>query len=201
MRFEKVSFAYGDKWIMHDFDLILPDTGLCALTGPSGCGKTTLLRLAAGLERPTSGRITDASPGQTAVLFQENRLLPRLNAADQLRAVLPKGTDPLPWLRLVGLEGDAGQPMSALSGGMRRRVALARCLAYGVGKKLLIMDEPFTGVDPETAGQIIDGVRAMGVPVLLSAHDAESLALADTVVRLQGPPLSVGTEEDMMRFP
>ena len=192
MRFENVSFAYGDKQIMVDFSLELPDAGLCALNGPSGCGKTTLLRLAAGLERPDAGTVIAPGPRETAFFFQEDRLLPRLSAAEQLRAVLPKGTDPLPWLALVGLEGEADRPMTALSGGMRRRVALARCLAYGAGKKYLMMDEPFTGVDPETAARIMEGIRAMDVPVLFSAHDAESLALADTVIRLQGPPLTLG---------
>ena len=103
--------------------------------------------------------------------------------------VLSRGADPLPWLAAVGLEHEVTTLPSALSGGMQRRVALARCLAYGRDKKLLLLDEPFTGIDPERIVALMDFIRSLGVPVLYSAHDAQSLALADSIIRLDGPPL------------
>lgn len=189
MKLSHLNFCYGDKVILKDFSLDLPDTGITALAGPSGCGKTTLMRLLAGLEAPQSGTLEAPQGRDTAFLFQENRLLPGLSAGDQIRVVLPRGEDPLPWLAAVGLEDEAATLPDALSGGMQRRVALARCLAYGRDKKLLLLDEPFTGIDPERTVSLMEFIRSLKVPVIYSAHDAQSLALADQMVRLEGPPL------------
>ena len=95
----------------------------------------------------------------------------------------------MPWLEAVGLADASMLLPEELSGGMRRRVALARCLAYGQRKKLLLLDEPFTGIDPERCRSIMAFIRKMDLPVLCSAHDAETLALADRVIYLGGPPL------------
>lgn len=187
MKLEGITFSYGEKTILKEFSLALPDSGVTALAGPSGCGKTTLLRLLAGLETPQAGRMD--VPGDTAFLFQENRLFPHLTAGVQIQAVLPRGGDPLPWLALVGLGDQAGAPVEELSGGMQRRVALARCMAYGRDKSLFLLDEPFTGIDPARRRSLMEALRRTGTPVLFSAHDAESLALADHVIRLEGPPL------------
>ena len=187
MKLTDVTFAYGETKILDRFSLTLSDTGVTALAGPSGCGKTTLLRLLAGLERPQSGSID--APRETALLFQENRLLPGLTAAQQIGVVLPKDVSPLPWLEAVGLADAAALRTDELSGGMQRRVALARCLAYGQNKQLLLLDEPFTGIDPERSRSIMAFIRSMNLPVLCSAHDAETLALADRIIRLDGPPL------------
>lgn len=189
MKLTNLNFCYGDKVILKDFSLSLPDTGITALAGPSGCGKTTLLRLLGGLEAPQSGTLEAPAAEKTAFLFQENRLLPGLSAADQIRVVLPRGEDPLPWLAAVGLAGEENTRPDALSGGMQRRVALARCLAYGRDKALLLLDEPFAGIDPERTVSLMEYIRSLQVPVLYSAHDAQSLALADRMVRLEGPPL------------
>ena len=179
MKLEHVSFSYGEKVIFHDFSLALPDTGVTALSGPSGCGKTTLLRLLAGLEKPDSGRIDAPGPAGTTILFQEDRLLPGLTAAAQLRAVLGRGVDAEGLLRAVGLEGEGGTGTRQLSGGMRRRVALARALGRAGRSRLVLLDEPFTGVDPPTARRIMDAFRGLGIPVILTAHDDHSLSLAD----------------------
>lgn len=189
MKLTDVCFSYGDKLILDGFSIALPDGGVTALSGPSGCGKTTLLRLLGGLERPQSGSIDVPAPEEISFLFQENRLLPGLNAADQLRVVLPKGAEVQPWLDAVGLGAEANRLPASLSGGMQRRLALARCMAYGEGKKLLLLDEPFTGVDPQRTAALMKSLRRLGCGILYSAHDAESLALADQVIQLDGPPL------------
>lgn len=191
MKLIDVAFSYGEKRILDGLTLELPDAGVTALSGPSGCGKTTLLGLISGLLTPDAGALDLPGLSETAVLFQEDRLLPGFSAARQLRAVLPKGADVQEALSAVGLEGEADTPVEALSGGMRRRVALARALAYAKGKRLLVLDEPFTGVDAENSKKIMERLRALHIPIILSAHDAESLALADLVIRFAGPPLSV----------
>ncbi len=183
MKLEHIYFSYDDKRIFSDFSLALPDSGVIALAGASGQGKTTLLRLIAGLEAPQSGAITEVN--STSFLFQENRLLPDLNCGEQICAVLPPHSDAQPWLNAVGLGDESRSPVDSLSGGMQRRLALARCLAYGQDKQWLLLDEPFTGVDPQRISSLMDFIRAQQKPVLYSAHDAYSLSLADSVVRLK----------------
>lgn len=189
MTLTDVCFSYGEKVILDHFSLSLPDAGITALAGSSGCGKTTLLRLLGGLERPQSGVLEAPNAAETAFLFQEDRLLPGLTAAAQVAVVLSRGDDPLPWLKAVGLGDAADVRPEELSGGMRRRVALARCLAYGQSKQLLLLDEPFSGIDPERSQALMSLIRTLEIPVIYSAHDALSLSLADRVIRLAGPPL------------
>ena len=186
MKLTNVSFAYGDKVILDRFSLELPDEGITALAGPSGCGKTTLLRLLAGLATALCGTID--APADTALLFQEDRLLPGLTAAGQIGVVLPKGESSAPWLEAVGLADASMLLPEELSGGMRRRAALARCLAYGQRKKLLLLDEPFTGMDPDTLQRAAALLRqrCAGKPVLLATHDESAIrALGWPVVELE----------------
>ena len=107
IRMEKLNLSFGDKQVLRDFSLALPEGGITALRGPSGCGKTTLLRVLAGLERPYSGTVTGITPRETAFLFQENRLLPWRTAEQHITDVLPRERrgEAGDWLRLVELEG------------------------------------------------------------------------------------------------
>ena len=84
----EVDFSYGDRPILQDFTLEFPESGVVCLFGPSGCGKTTILRLLAGLERPDRGRIEGMEAVRVSMVFQENRLLPWMSAADNVAAVL-----------------------------------------------------------------------------------------------------------------
>ncbi|MCD8078782.1 MAG: ATP-binding cassette domain-containing protein [Lachnospiraceae bacterium] len=190
MKIADICFSYGEKIILNHFSLELPDEGITALAGPSGCGKTTLLRILGGLETPRSGMLDTPPAHRTAFLFQENRLLPGFPAAEQIRLVLPRGDDPLPWLEAVGLSEEAKTLPGELSGGMQRRVALARCLANGRDTDLFLLDEPFTGIDPGPARSLMDFLRSLNVPALCTAHDAETLELADRIIRLEGPPFA-----------
>ena len=187
IQIEGLSLAYGDKRVLEDFSLSLPDRGVTALSGPSGCGKTTLLRVLAGLQRRSAGVVT--VPPRPTLLFQENRLLPWRTVEQHIADVLPRARrgEAGRWLALVELEEEARSYPGALSGGMGRRLALARALACGGG--LYLLDEPFTGVDAARAARILERVRALGVPVLLSSHEAEIVALCDRVIPLAGPPL------------
>lgn len=188
---DHISFEYGRREILSDFTLTLPSTGVTILRGPSGCGKTTLLRLLAGLEQPRSGRITGVCPRETAFLFQENRLLPWRTAEQHLTDVLPRDRreEAERWLALTELTGEEHSYPAALSGGMCRRLALARCLA--LGGRLYLLDEPFAGVDPQRASRIMTGLRALPAPVLLTSHEDHILSLAHRVIDLDGPPLRV----------
>ncbi len=188
---EHLSLSFGSREVLRDFSLAVPDRGVTALRGPSGCGKTTLLRCLAGLERPQRGRISGITPRETAFLFQENRLLPWRTAAQHITDVLPRArwSEAGDWLALAELEGEERAYPASLSGGMGRRLALARCLA--LGGRLYLLDEPFTGVDPERAARIMGRIRALNTPVLLVSHEAPVLALADRILDMDGPPLRI----------
>ena len=184
MKLRDLTFSYGDKRVFESLTLEIPDTGVTALTGPSGCGKTTLLRLIAGLEHPDAGTLDVPKPENVAIMFQEDRLIPRLKARRQIELVRPQGQDAAHWLQAVGLVDEAEKRPESFSGGMRRRLALARCLAYGQDKRLLLLDEPFTGVDEARIRSLIELIRSMGIPTIFTAHDAASLQMADRTIPL-----------------
>lgn len=188
-----VRAGYEDKLVLDDVSLTLPADGVTVLAGPSGCGKTTLLRLLAGLEAPKSGTIHGIDPNRTAVLFQEDRLFPHRTVAQHLTDVLPRNrqNELARWLALAELNDEANQLPRQLSGGMCRRLALARALA--LGGDLYLLDEPFTGIDLPRRRRLMEALRALGAPVILVSHEPEIADLADHVIRLDGPPLLVKT--------
>ena len=155
---------------------------------PSGVGKTTLLRVIAGLLKPDSGRMRVHTP-RRAMLFQSPRLLPWLTALGNVNTVLSDGPHTLPeamdWLQRVGLGAAAGKYPAELSGGMLARVALARALAYG--GNLVLLDEPFQGLDEDTRAEMIALCREVlrEKTTILVTHDrAEAEALADVIYTL-----------------
>lgn len=190
MRVEHLTVSYEEKRVLDRFSLEIPQ-GVTVLSGPSGCGKTTLLRTIAGLERPESGRVEGITPAQTAILFQEDRLFPWRTVEQHLTDVLPRSRwDEVPrWIALAELEGEEHSRPAALSGGMRRRLALVRCLA--LGGALYLLDEPFTGIDPERTKRLMAFLKELSVPVLLSSHESQVLSLADQVIRVDGFPLRI----------
>ena len=182
-----ITVRFEEKTVLDHFSLKLPEEGITALSGPSGCGKTTLLRVLAGLQPVEGGTVTVPNP--PVILFQENRLLPWRTVEQHITDVLPRSRreEAGRWLALAELEGEEKTYPAALSGGMGRRLALARTLACGGG--VILLDEPFTGVDAPRAARILDRVRQLGAPVVLSSHEAEVVALCDQVIELSGPPL------------
>lgn len=193
IKLENIALRYGDKTVLDRFSLTLPEAGITCLLGPSGCGKTTLARVLAGLQRPDSGEVSGILPGETAFLFQEDRLLPWCTALENVQAVLPKArrSQARDWLEAVELEESLNALPASLSGGMQRRVALARALAYG--GRLLILDEPFKGLDQALARRLYPLVQKAAEvrPVLVITHDPEEAQALGRVLRLDGVPLTV----------
>jgi len=186
-----VSVSFAEKKVLDGFSLKLPERGIIALTGPSGCGKTTLARVLCGLQKPDSGKVEGLEKGSVSVMFQEDRLLPWRSALENLKLVTDE-VDALHWLERMGLAAEAQAMPQTLSGGMRRRVALARALAFEGA--LLILDEPFKGLDPELKQGLYPIIReqAQRRTVLLISHDPEEVqALADQQLMLDGPPLRI----------
>jgi len=179
---KNITVRFDGKTVLDHFMLTIPEAGLTFLSGPSGAGKTTLLRVLAGLLVPETGTVS--LPGRPALLFQEDRLFPRRAVREQVAAVLPKSrrgeADRL--LELVELTDAADKLPGELSGGMARRCALARTLA--VEGEVLLLDEPFAGVDLERAFRILDRLRALGKPVLLTGHSPELAQRCDRLIQL-----------------
>jgi len=184
-----ICLSYGEKCVLDNFSMSLSLSGVIGFTGPSGCGKTTLLRVLAGLEKPDSGEVCGLNGEDVAFLFQENRLLPWRTAEQHITDVLPRERmgEADQWLALAELTEERSARPSALSGGMARRLAVARCAA--LGGEALLLDEPFTGVDKERAKRMLSALREQGTPVLLVSHEPHVLELCDKIYRFEGAPL------------
>jgi ABC-type multidrug transport system ATPase subunit len=169
--------SYGDRRVLDGVSLMLPAGIVTALTGRSGSGKTTLSRIVLGLETPDGGRVIGAAGLQKTAVFQEDRLIEHLSAVDNLRLVGASPEAARRHLAELGLAADATSRAAKLSGGMRRRLALARALITGA--ELIVLDEPMTGLDGETKRLAADYVlKHRGeAAVLLISHDPEDLEL------------------------
>lgn len=185
----EVSKAYAGP-VLEKLSLTLePGKPLC-VTGPSGCGKTTLLRLVLGLEKPDAGTVTWSTGGRPrfGAMFQEDRLFEELDAVENLRlATGERDRDALRKTLLELLPEEAlGRRVSALSGGQRRRVALARAL-HPRGEAV-VLDEPFTGLDAFAAAQAGDFIlRKLGDrPLLLALHRKDIPSWCENVLELGG---------------
>jgi len=176
-----------DRPVLEHFSLELPEQGIVCLMGASGCGKTTLMRVLAGMQPIQGGTITGLQGKRIAVLFQEDRLFPWLNAEQNIQVVCPDA-DGSKWLERVGLADAWHKFPGEMSGGMQRRVALARTLAYGGDVTLL--DEPFKGLDANTKAVMIQLVKQCAGFVLVITHDAEDVdALGAQPLLCTGPPI------------
>lgn len=169
--------SYGGKRVLWGVSLTLRRGGVTALTGRSGSGKTTLSRILLGLEEPDGGRVEGAAGLTRAAVFQEDRLCEHLSALDNLRLVGVSGENAARHLEALGLAADRDGRALKLSGGMRRRLALARAMA--VGANLIVLDEPMTGLDAGNKRLAADYVRNFrgDAAVLVISHDPEDLAL------------------------
>lgn len=204
LQFSSVSKRYDSGYeAIEDVSFAVAPRRFVSLVGPSGCGKSTVLNLAAGLLAASSGRVEvfgEPLAGlnrRAAYLFQQDALLPWKSVLDNAALGLELRGRPRDaahdWLRRVGLEAFATRYPHELSGGMRKRVALAQCLA--VQPDILLMDEPFSALDIHTRlrmeQELLDWVGAAGTTVLFITHDLEeAIALSDEVLVLSAGPRS-----------
>ena len=167
---QNISKSFDGVSVLDNISTGIPDSGIFAICGASGSGKTTLMRIILGLEQPDSGNISGIEGKKTAVVFQNDRLLPWLSAFDNVAAVCSKERAK-EMLEKVELSDAFNKKPAELSGGMCRRVALARALAFDAD--ILLLDEPFKGLDEETKTAAIYETRrrCQGCTVLLVTHD------------------------------
>lgn len=193
--------SFGGTTLFGALSFQMPRSQVLALIGPSGVGKSTLLRMIAGIDTDFEGQILVAGSAPSGAeapgfVFQDPRLLPWETALGNLLAVKPD----LPrnegnrLLADVGLEGSENLRPAELSGGMQRRVALARALA--VSSQILLLDEPFVSVDRKLADELrtllATVLERLGPTVLLVTHDPyDAAVLADRVITLKGRPVQI----------
>ena len=224
---DQVSRRYGRVTALTDVSLRIPAGSFVAVMGATGSGKSTLLQCAAGLDRPTSGRIRLAGHDITRMrerrltrlrrdrvgfVFQSYNLLSELtvrqNVLLPVRLGATRGTSLDVALDAVGLAGLGGRKVGELSGGQRQRVALARALI--TAPTVVFADEPTGALDPTTGGQVLrllrDACDRNGVTVVMVTHDPVAAEWSDRLVLLHGgtvvadtPTPDAGTIADRLR--
>ncbi|WP_246615050.1 ATP-binding cassette domain-containing protein [Agarivorans litoreus] len=224
----QLAFQRGDKVIFDGLDLHIPTGKVTAIMGPSGIGKTTLLKLIGGQLKPTAGQVLIDGQDvhqlkrsdlfklrkRIGMLFQSGALFSDLNVFENVAFPLREHTTlPEPVLRnlvlmklqAVGLRGTAQLMPSDLSGGMARRVALARAIA--LEPEIILYDEPFVGQDPISMGVLIKLIQGLNQSLQLTSvivsHDVnEVLSIADYVFVIDGHSvLAQGTVEEIAKNP
>ena len=220
-----LTFSRGSRAIFNKINLTIPRGKIVAIMGPSGSGKTTLLQLIGGLLRPDSGQIhingldihrlsrreLYRARRIMGLLFQNGGLFTHLNVFENVAFPLREHTNlaedmlrdlVLIKLQAVGLRGAYNLMPSELSGGMGRRVALARALA--LDPQLMMYDEPFTGQDPITLAVLVQLIknlnRVLGLTSIVVSHDvAETASIADYIYIISGGQLiGQGTPQEIM---
>ncbi|UFQ98956.1 ABC transporter ATP-binding protein [Pseudomonas wenzhouensis] len=214
LEFNNVSVHYanapGDGWVVRDASLKIEAGDFVSLVGPSGCGKTTLLKLAAGMSRPTRGEVLFGGAPITGpdrergVVFQEYGVFPWLSVRENVEFGLTLNANKAlaaqrheiaeRYLQIMGLSDFAGSLPSVLSGGMRQRLALAR--AYAVDPACLLMDEPFAALDAQTRQVMHDLLLKLqqeeAKTALLITHSVEeALYLSNKIVLVSARPARI----------
>lgn len=222
LQIENVHKTFGQFVALRDIYLdVYPGEFVCLL-GPSGCGKTTLLRIIAGLEQQTSGRVIQSgkdisrlppSKRDFGIVFQSYALFPNLTAAQNIGYGLQNAKRPKheinarveELLETVGLQGFGRKYPSQMSGGQQQRIALARALALSPG--LLLLDEPLSALDAKIRVKLRTEItqlqKQLGVTAIMVTHDqTEALAMADRIVVMdQGYIAQIGTPKSVYQLP
>ncbi len=226
IRVRNLNRSYGELKVLDDVSFDVPEGGVCTLLGSSGSGKTTTLRLLAGLDRPDTGDITIAGqvmasdsifvPGeqrQIGMVFQSYALWPHMKVFDQVayplklrrwdKKRIAAAVDEA--IRMVGLGGFLERFPAELSGGQQQRVAMARALVFG--PRLLLLDEPMSGLDAElrrrTRLELEELQRRVKVTTVYVTHDQEeAMSVSDVVVVMsQGKVVSIASPRSVYDQP
>jgi phospholipid/cholesterol/gamma-HCH transport system ATP-binding protein len=216
-----LTMGWGDVVLLENASFQIQRGEVFAILGPSGCGKSTLLRYLTGLDLPKSGTVRIEGVGAPTlevgrpaygVMFQSGALFGSMSVAENLALALNEWTRLPPHavsaivrakLRLVGLQGSEYQHPSELSGGMKKRVAIARAMALEPG--LIFLDEPSSGLDPVSSVELDDLIltlnQGLGLTVVLVTHELASIfKIADRCVLLDRESRSIlacGTPETL----
>lgn len=219
---KNISKRFGDKTVIDRLDLEIKKGSLVTLLGPSGCGKTTVLRLVAGLEKPTGGQIfidgedvtnTSIQQRDICMVFQSYALFPHMSLEENVGyglKMLGVSKDEIhqrvnDTLKMVDLEGFGGRFVDQISGGQQQRVALARALV--LKPKVLLFDEPLSNLDANLRRSMRETIRELqqrfNITSLYVTHDqAEAFAVSDTVIVMKdGEIMQQGSPTQLYKHP
>ncbi|MBL5903889.1 ferric ABC transporter ATP-binding protein [Serratia fonticola] len=219
---KNVAKRFGNNTVIENLSLAIPRGDMVTLLGPSGCGKTTVLRLVAGLEKPSGGQIfidgedvTDRSIQQRDIcmVFQSYALFPHMSLGDNIGYGLKMLGRPKAEIRdrvrealmLVDLEGFEERYVDQISGGQQQRVALARALI--LKPKVLLFDEPLSNLDANLRRSMREKIRELqqqfNITSLYVTHDqSEAFAVSDTVLVMnKGEIMQIGAPQTLYRYP
>ena len=201
LEFIDVDFSFDEKILLKNFSFSAEKGVSTAILGPSGFGKTTVLNLAAGFLKPKSGKIIPFD-GKASFIFQEDRLLPWLTVLENLTAVNIEKEKAIKYLEKVGLSDSMDKYPEELSGGMCRRLAIARSLAFG--GEIFFFDEPLRGLDIKTASEILELIKAetAGKTLFIITHNPkEAFFLSDRIVVAGKNPFEIIADKNKSDFP
>ena len=202
LQVNEISLTFGGDPVFEDMSLVVQSGDRLALVGRNGSGKSTLMKVMAGLVEADSGDVI-VGPGVSVGYMEQD---PDLTGFETLGDFAAHGLDPSEMYKVErageGLKFDPARPVSTASGGERRRVEIARCLA--ANPNYLLLDEPFAGVDPISVGdirQLVADLKKRGIGVLITDHNVrETLEIVDRAYILhEGKVLMSGTPEEVVQ--
>lgn len=182
---KNISKAFGEKAVLTDVSFRIEKGECVALMGKSGVGKTTLLRIIAGLEKADSGEIFIEPNTKKTFVFQENRLLENKSVLENILAVAPDRERALYFLERARLSEDKDKKAGQLSGGMKRRLAIARALAFG--GDIYFLDEPLRELDEDTLNEITALIKEEiqdKTAILITHDEAAADMLGARIIRI-----------------
>ncbi|HHX68091.1 MAG: ATP-binding cassette domain-containing protein [Miniphocaeibacter sp.] len=172
---KNISKEFNKKILFKDLSFKIGNRGIYSIIGPSGCGKTTLARIIMGLEELTAGVIEYSKKIKTSTVFPENRLIPNINAFQNINYVINNKNKAEDLLKIIDMENDGNKYPNELSNGMKRRVSFAR--GFGYKSDLFVLDEPFNGLDKKLKNKIVELLKEDSTKraILLIDHDVETI--------------------------
>lgn len=185
IRLAGIGKCFDGRWVFRHLSLDVPERGIVAVTGASGSEKTTLARIAMGLTAPSEGTVLHRGGLRASILFPEDRLLPHLTIDQNLRYVGLRPEEVRPMARRLGIGDHMDSYPDALSTGMKRRASFLRAIHHPAD--VVLLDEPFKGLDDELRLLLADEIRARSrsAAVLLVDHDRELVVgIADDSLQL-----------------
>lgn len=190
--------SFEGRVILNKISFSFPDSGVFALMGPSGAGKSSLLKILSGLLTADSGSIRGLGNKRVGILFQEDRLLPWHSALKNVMLAMecPSQAEAQSLLNALEMADAADAHPAVLSGGMKRRIALARAIAFS--PDILLLDEPFSGIDEQMKRRIIPFIRKSAPLIIFATHDLKDADMmgAMNILTLRDGTLSKNMNDD-----
>lgn len=191
IQINNISFSFGSNKIIQDLSFEIEEGKTYCIMGRSGIGKTTLLKLISGLMKPDNGKITGTQKSKKSFIFQENRLLPNLSVYENLKYVTADENKISEALKNTELLSEKNKMTDELSGGMARRAAIARAIAFD--GDVYFIDEPLYGLDVKTSQGILELIKNTvknKTAIIITHSPEEAFYFSDKIVFLKNIPVS-----------